>query len=422
MTMKKLCAIVSSFIAGALLLAGTAEADSGILMIPAAAFSTDGEADDNFINYGDHLYTRSDANLYFHAWVKLPNLATITNIDMMTRDDATGTITGYLKRVKFGADSSAETLLTFTSPGNIGCASSTLCHDMEGSLEITVDTANYAYWFDVYVPYAPGYTAISDYLQFWAVRIMYNHDDLIFGDTLESGDTVMWSSSTGTAKAGVAFIESSEENDRLALQPSIPTDRLMPSDLRLFIEDPRAQEAMELAAAGKAGYASPYVIAGPAFKSTGYLDFNRYDIHEIWGCISGRENTNGADMHAPVNLPTGAHISWYMVFYVDSIRSAAGSNYDIRFWLSRMDSLDPLDMQNMVYEITSGNDTAIRSITVDDDDMELAVPGSATVDNSKYSYWVTVDVGPFDGSPPSPYEDEDWWHKVYAIVILYTMP
>jgi hypothetical protein len=313
-------------------------------------------------------------------------------------------------------------VLSFSSPGNIGCATSTMCHDMEGSLEITVDTANYAYWFDVHVPYAPGYTSLADYLQFWAVRIMYNHDDLIFGDTLESGNTIMWSSSTGAAKAGLALAEPSEEDELLVLQESNRTNQKEPIDLRLYIEDPRAQEAMELAAAGKAGYASPYVIPGPAFKSQGYLDFDGYYLSESWGCVLGRPGNDDVIMHAPVNLPTGAHISYFMVFYVDSIREEATTQANIRFWLRRMDALDPVDMQNMVYEVSSGNSTSIRSITVDDDDMDLAVSGSSTVDNSRYSYWVTVDVGPYDTIPPAPYNNEEWWHKVYAIVILYTMP
>ncbi len=54
--------------------------------------------------------------------------------------------------------------------------------------------------------------------------------------------------------------------------------------------------------------------------------------------------------------------------------------------------------------------------------METAVPGSTAIDNDRYSYWTTVDLGPYDVSPPEPYEAEEWWHKFYAIVLLYTMP
>ena len=87
-----------------------------------------------------------------------------------------------------------------------------------------------------------------------------------------------------------------------------------------------------------------------------------------------------------------------------------------------MDAADINPVDNMVYEVTSGRNTEIQAVVVDDDDMEDAVPGSTDVNNAKYSYWVTIDVGPYDLSPPEPYQDEDWWQKVYAIVILYTMP
>ena len=420
MTTKHLCILVTASIAAVLLCAGAAEAESDILMIPAAAFSADGSAEDDYISYGDHLYSLNSTSQYLHAWVKLPNRATITNVDMMTRDDSTATITGYLKRVKFGADGTAETLLTFTSPGNIGCSTSGLCHDMESLLEIEVDSANYIYWFDIFVPYAPGRTPLADYLDFHAVRIMYDYDDLIFADNFESSDTVMWSSET-SSKSGV--LAGALLQDAAPIAAAEPTDAelLARFSSNLYIEDPLAQEAMENALLGKAGYGSPYVIPGPAFKTQGYIGYDGYYFSESWGIVYARPGEDdGAVMYAPVNLPDGAEISFYMAFFVDSVRS--GVSDDIRFWLSRMDSTDVIPTDDMVYETSSGRDTNIRTISVSSGSMETAVPGSTTVNNARYSYWATIDVGPYDTSPPDPYGDEEWWHKVYAIVILYTMP
>ncbi len=416
MTTTQRRTIITVSVAVVLLIGGTAGATTASLMVPAAAFSADGTNQEAYVNYGYYLSTGT--TLRFHAWVRLPNAATIVNVDMMTRDDDAGTITGYLKRTRFGVDNGTETLLTFTSPGNIGCSTSGLCHDMESLLEIKVDAANFGYWFEVVVPDAGG-TPEND-LEFFAVRVMYEYDDLIFADTFESGGTGMWSSEAG-AKAGAILAEPPRTPE--------PVDQAEPTDAELlarfapglYLEDPLAQEALENAVLGKAGYGSPYVIPGPAFKTGGWVDFDSYYLDEAFGFVYGRPgDDNGTWLYAPVNLPDGAEISYFFAFYVDSVRT--GTTDDIRFWLTRMDTTDIFPTDTMVFESTSGRDTAIKSITVNDTDIEAAVPGSTTIVNSKYMYWVAINPGPYDTSPPAPYEDEYWWHKVYAIVFLYTMP
>ncbi len=418
MNRKSICTIVTASIAALLLCLPTAVAETNSLMIPAAAFSADGTNQFAYINYGDSLETGT--TLHFHAWVKLPNAATITNVDMMTLDEDSATITGYLKRTKFGVDSGTETLLTFTSPGNIGCSTSGLCHDMESLLDIRVDAANYAYWFDLVVPDADGSPPTENDLAFYALRIMYDYEDMIFSDTFESSDASMWTLQTG-GKSGLSTAEEIPKAKPITVDGPVDEQRLAMFESALAIKDPRARDALENALLGKAGYGSPYIIPGPAFKTQGYTDYDTYYFSESYGFVYGRPgDEDGTNLTAPVNLPNGAQISWFFALYVDSVRF--GFQEDIRFWLSRMDATDIIPTDNMVYEVTSGRSTAIESIAVDDDDMEAAVPGSTDVNNDRYSYWVTLDVGAYDVSPPDPYSDEEWWHKVYAIMILYTMP
>ena len=150
MTQRNHCVFAALSIAVTLIVCPALEASTQFLMIPAASFSADGSNQYNYYNYGDYLETES--TLYFHAGVNLPNASRITNVDMMTLDDDSGTITMHLKRTKFGFDTGHETLLTFTSPGNIGCTTQGLCHDMEGSLDIKVDASNFNYWLDLVVP------------------------------------------------------------------------------------------------------------------------------------------------------------------------------------------------------------------------------------------------------------------------------
>jgi hypothetical protein len=417
MTTKLSCTALFVCLAALVLGSGSVQAGSDILMIPAAGFATDGASEDDYINYGDYLETSK--TLHFHAWVQLPHNARITNVDMMTRDDGAGTITGYLKRTPFATNGDTETLLTFTSPGNIGCTGSGLCHDMESLLDIPVDAVGYGYWFDVVVPDAQG--SPDDYdLAFYAVRIMYDYQETTFSDGFESGDTSEWTlhapakSATAATRSFRKDLPSSPSEDREA-------ELLEWLYTSFSIDDPQAAEALGKALLGKAGYASPYVIPGPGFKTAGYIEYDDYYFSEGAGFVYVRPSAeDGTIMHAPVNLPDGAEIAWYFAFYVDSVRT--GTSADIRFWLSRMDAADIIPTDNLVYEVTSGRDTEIQAISADDDDMEAAVPGSTTVNNALYSYWATIDVGPYDVSPPNPYQDEEWWHKVYAIVILYTMP
>ncbi len=417
MTQRKNTVLAAISIAVVLLSCATIEAAEKSLMIPAASFSADGTDQYNYYNSGNYLET--NVTLRFHAGVRLPNASRITNVDMMTLDDDSGTITMYLKRTKFGFDTGHETLLTFTSPGNIGCASQGLCHDMESLLDIKVDAANYNYWLDLSVP---DDTGTGTDLRFYAVRIMYEVDDLIFADTFESTLTDMWDSDT-TAKSAAG--DGGPAVGEMAFDPAnslTADDRFDEFLSHLYVEDPLAHEALEHALKGEKSYGSPLVIPGPAFRSPGYLEFDDYYFSESYGFIYGRPaGEDGAVMKTGLNLPDGAEISFFMAFFVDTRRD----NYidgNIRFWLSRMDAADIIPTIDMVYATTSGFDDGIRALSVNQSTMEAVEPGCTIIDNSRYSYWLTIDVGPYDLSPPDPYADEDWWHKVYSIVILYTMP
>ncbi len=382
------------------------------LMIPAGAFSADGTDQGNYFNNGKRIST--NATIQLHAAIYLPNTATITQVDMMTRDDDVGTITMYLKRNRFGVDGTHETLLTFTSPGNIGCTTNGLCHDMESLLDIKVDTANYIYWLDLRVP---DDTGTGTDLEFYAVRILYDSDDVIFADTFESGDTGFWDGSTLKAGYLEQAIDLPDRNEA--------RERILDSLSQVYIEDPLAQEALEYAVAQTKGYASPLVIPGPAFKTAGGTEYDDYYFSESYGFIYTRPQDNGgAVMYAPVDLPDGAEIQFFMALYVDSITDAGVAGYqdNIRFWMGRLSTVDIDPSLTMVNASTSGANDGIRALTVTRAQMEAVEAGCATVDTGAHYYWAGVDVGRYDTSPPAPYDDEDWWHKVYSIVILYTMP
>ncbi len=388
-------------------------AETRYMMIPAASFAADGTDQYNYINYGDRLET--ETTLHFQTGVRLPNASVITSMDMMTRDDDSGTITVKFKRTKFGSDTGTETLLTFTSPGNMGCSTTGLCHDMESLLDIKVDSANYTYWFDVLVP---DDTGTGTDLQLYGVRISYEVDDLIFADTFESTDTRMWSSES-TAKALEV------EHRQVPGSGAFPTEEKRIDEILsgLRVEDPEAREALEKALKRQDGFGSPLIIPGPAFKTTGYTEYDDYYFSESYGFIYARPNGDGdgALMTTGVNLPDGAEISFFMAFFVDTRRD----NYiqgNIQFWFDRLDTVDRNSEIHMVYAESSGIEAGIRSLSVNRSAMEAVEPGCTTIDNSHYLYYVTVDVGPYDISPPDPYGDEEWWHKLYAIVFLYTMP
>ncbi len=401
----------------AAVLCAPADAGTQWLMIPAASFSADGTAPWNYVNYGDRLETTSGAALAFHAWLKLPNAARIVNVDLMTRDNDPGTITLRLKRSKFGFDDTAETLLTFTSPGNLGCSVNGLCHDMASQLSIYVDAANYSYWFDLHVPDA-GSAATE--LSFWAVRVGYDVDDVVFADTFESTTTEMWDA-TSSAKSveGQPALEPrsvlSEEERQAMVEELLST---------LHVEDPLAHEALEKALKGVEGYGSPLVVPGPAFKNTGYTEYDDYYLSESYGFVYGRPGENGAIMSTGLNLPDGAVIQFYMAFFRDSVPDLGLIDYqdNIRFWLTRLHTWDRSSVLHMVYRTSSGADNGIRSISVTRSAMEAVQTGCTTVDNSQFYYWLTLDVGPYELAPPPPYSGQEWWHKVYAVVILYTMP
>jgi hypothetical protein len=390
-----------------------AEAATKSLMIPAADFSSDGVHQGEYYNGG--IFLDSNVTKYLHAPVYLPNASVITNVDMMTYDNDVGTILMDFKRTKFGFDGGAETLLSFSSPGNLGCSS--LCHDMEFLPDITVDASNYSYWLDLVLPAEASGTD----LRFYAVRIMYEVDDLIFADTFESADFGMWSE-TSLAKAGhledepkgIALPESSEPN-------RTKDERIDEILGQLYVEDPQAQEALEMSLKGQGRYGSPLVVPGPAFNATGYSEYDDYYFSESYGFLYARPSADlRAIMTTGVNLPDGAEIAWYMAFFVDS--TSAGATDEIVFELSRLRTTDRFSSIRMVDERTTGASDEIRSISVSQAEMEAVEPGCTTIDNSVYYYWAHVSVGPYDLSPPPPYQGEEWWHKVYAVVILYTMP
>jgi hypothetical protein len=421
--MTRLMRMITLTLVASAVMATPVLAVEAALMIPAAAFSADGTDQFNYINYGNYIDT--ETTLHFHAGVKLPNAARITNVDMMTRDSDVGTITVHLRRLRFGTNGPSEALLTFTSPGNIGCTTNGLCHDMESLLDIKVDSANFVYWLEAIIP---DDTGTGTDLNFYAVRIMYEYDDLIFADTFESTATDMWSSESTLLKAGTCLgDEPGDQPDPALVADGGRSKAEILDDIasRLYIEDPLAQEAMEAALKGEKSYGSPLVIPGPAFKTEGYGEYDDYYFSESYGFVYTRPQDNdGAVMMAPVNLPDGAEIQYYFAFFVDSITDHGLYGYqdNIRFWLTRLHTIDIVPTLNMVYTTSSGADPGIRTVSVNRSAMEAVEAGCTTIDNFQYTYWVTIDVGRYDLNPPAPYDDEEWWHKVYSIMILYTMP
>jgi len=395
------------------------DAAEEVLYIPAASFSSDGLNQDLYSNWGWYLDTNTTKN--FHAGVKLPNAARITSVDMMTLDTDVGTISGYLKRTRFGVDGGTETLLSFASPGSIGCTGTGgLCHDIESPPDMQVDAANYSYWFQIRVP---DETGTGTDLRFYAVRIVYEVDDVIFADTFESGDTGMWSSES-TAKSALQSKRSVPPDQAGPVaEPGTPDQRLEEFLSTLYIEDPLAQEALEKAVMRVDGYASPLVIPGPAFKTKGYTDYDDYYFSETSGFVYGRPAGNGiTTMVRGLQLPEGAEISYFLAYFVDSVTDYAGApKSNIDFWLARYHTTDG-DIIDMVDVSSVGASSDIVSLSVSQAQMEAVETGCSTISNGSYYYWLGFSLGPYDTSPPAPYDAQEWWHKVYAIVILYSMP
>lgn len=411
--------IVAVLFLAAVALPGTAGATEVSLHIPAASFSSDGRHQDDYSNWG--WYLDSNYSKSFHAGVMLPNAARITNVDMMTQDDDANTITMYLKRTKFGVDGGTETLMSFSSPGNLGCqGGGGLCHDMRSGLDIKVDAANYAYWLELHVPDTAD---PQNDLWFHDVRILYEVGDVIFADTFESADTAMWDGDT-TAKA-----ESSVEDGPVLLPETTtggPADRAEQVEQFLasvYIEDPLAQEALEQALQGKGGYASPLLIPATAFKTKGYNDYDDYYFSETGGYIYGRPAGTGVTtLITGLHLPDGAEISYLYAFFVDSIDDYVGApKSNIDFDLVRYRTTNG-DIAVLADETSIGADDGIRSIWVSGAEMDAVVPDGGTITNPGYYYYLRFSLGPYDTSPPAPYDDGEWWHKIYAVLVLYTMP
>lgn len=103
---------------------------------------------------------------------------------------------------------------------------------------------------------------------------------------------------------------------------------------------------------------------------------------------------------APVVLPTGATIVSLQFFFEDS-----NSTSDIRFQLSRLDVLSGSDLA-LLDETTTGDATGIRSLAYTDSDLV-----DPMILNNFFSYWLTVEL---DGLSAG--------HKLYAVIIFYTLP
>jgi len=352
------------------------------LVIPAAAFTTDGDNPSAYWTSGPYL--RGGVGVRVRATVNLPHLSRITGVSLVARDESTSRdVHVQLKRTPVGVMSETTTITDLQTSGSDW----RLVYPTASHVDTDVDTACNSYWLEAVLD--------STLLRLYSVHIHYTNN-LVFGDCFESADTSRWDSTVGEMSKSVK----PSEADTAETLPAAPAETVpLPEWMR--VDSPAAQAALEAAAAGKS-YASPVVIPGPAFKTVGSVDHAHYLISSYSGCVYARP-TERTVLMAPVNLPDGAHITWFMVFYMDSNPST-----NMRFWLSRMDTWDGLD-ESLAYELSSGSSLAIRSI---------AVPGSDLLDpdvnNSHHSYWVTVDL---EGSDSTV----DLYHHLYAMVILYTM-
>lgn len=342
------------------------------LIIPGSAFAADGADSGNYTKSGGKINGGPSVEVY--AGVYLPPNTRITSVELVARD-ATDSFnaTVYLKETPFGTLGSTTNLYTLQTTGN-----STSIQRIFNFADVVVDPHNNLYYLVANLPH-------SD-LRIYQFRIFYE-PAVIFADGFESGDTSAWSSTS-------LFAPNQDKN--VELDPIKATTQF-------WVNDPAFMEALDNSVNQRAGYGSPLVIPGPAFKTHGGADAGDYYISSPYGYLYTRPDET-AFFDTPVNLPQGASISFVQVAYIDS--NPTGK---IMFWLSRVETLTGT-MSDLGFIESSGIDGDIRFMTLDAGDLSDPV-----IDNGFYSYFLDLYV-----------EETDWgaseYNRVYAVTILYTLP
>lgn len=349
------------------------------MVLSAAAFSSDGDQPAGYYTPGQFI--SGGAGVTMRAPVYLPAGAYLTDISAVVQDGHPSYDAHiYLHETQFGSFGADTEIVHLESSGS----SSTLQYPADYNLDMACDPANKMYWVEAFLP--------ADDIKLYSVHFFFA-DKVLFADGFESGTTGRWSTVISakslTVDAPTQVVEKPDEAERV-----IPT--------WMQIEDPEAEEALNLAINGKS-FGSPLVVPGAAFKSIGGIEFDDYYISGLYGFVYARPDER-ATMIAPLNLPDGANISFFMIFYKDS---NPGSNID--YSLSRMNTWDG-SREDLLDEHTLGADSDIRSVTHTSGDLTDSV-----VDNSHYSYWITIEVEGYDFG-------DDYWHEVHSIVVLYTLP
>lgn len=352
------------------------------LVIPAGAFASDGDAALNYWITGE--YISGGTGVTMRAPVYLPPHAFVTDVVVVAKDEH-GAMDAhfYLHETPFGTTGRDVEIVHVQTTGS----STAMQYPADNNVDRRFDTSANCYWIEAYLP--------ADTLRLYSVHIFYE-DDVIFADGFESANNERWSSTT----TGPAFANSGRPELQPARQSADDATASVPELLQLA--DPEAREALDKALSQR-GYGSPAVVPGAAFKTTGSIDYDTYYISNLYGFVYARPGSDSV-LVAPVNVPNGAHISFLMFFYRDSHPSL-----DIRFWLSRMNTWDGL-RENLGFDTSSGANTAIRTLTFTSSDLT-----DPDVDYSHHSYWLTIDVEGYEFS-------QNYWHEVYAAVILYSLP
>jgi hypothetical protein len=387
MTKQRKILLASIVLVAALAGTATAGAPEGPggnspIVLPAGAFASDGD-----VPYGYYIpgqYISGGTNVRLRAAVYLPALAYVTDFIVVARDE-NSSVNGYfyLKEAPFGVIGETNTIATVQTTGS----DTAMQYPADYHVDRQINATENIYWVEASLP--------ADDVYLYSVHLHFN-DDGIFADGFESADTAPWSGGAGlksvTIDGWTPVVDTGE-----------PATHAIPDWMNIEIEDVEAREALEHSLKGTENFGSPLVVPGGAFKTVGGIDSDDYYISPVYGFVYARPNLR-AKLVAPINLPQGANISHLMFFYRDS-----NPSQDIEFSLSRMNTWNGA-REDLLAESTSGSLAAIRSLTYTSSDLTTSM-----IDNSHFSHWVTIDLAGFNFV-------DDYWHEVYAIVVLYTLP
>jgi hypothetical protein len=350
------------------------------MVLPAGAFASDG--DEAFGYYIPGEFISGGTNVRLRAPIYLPARAYVTDFMVVARDqNAASNGYFYLREAPFGTIGDSNVISTIQTTGS----DSGLQYPADYSVDRSFDPANNIYWVEASLP--------ADDIYLYSVHIHYI-DAALFVDGFEIGNSSRWSSELTLKSIAIDDWTPVTESTEVATK-AIPE--------WMDINDVEVREALKSAMEGTRGFGSPLVVPGGAFKTVGGVDFDDYYISGIYGFVYARPDLR-AELVAPFNLPQGATITHFMLFYRDS-----NPTEDIYFSLSRMNTWDGT-REDLLYDSTSGSSAAMRSAIYTSSSLTTAV-----IDNTHFSHWITVNVEGYQFA-------EDYWHEVHAFVVLYTVP